>query len=70
VFSRPINYLADNVPVLWDVVRDATDGAGIPVLANFDCGHSDPMVTVPLGVEVRLDSVTESFVTCVAPTTG
>jgi muramoyltetrapeptide carboxypeptidase len=68
VFSRPINYQADDVQILWSVVRDATAGAGIPVLANFDCGHSDPMLTMPLGVEVRLDSATGSFATLAAPT--
>jgi muramoyltetrapeptide carboxypeptidase len=68
VFSRPINYRPDDIPVLWRVVRDATEGLGIPVLANFDCGHSDPMLTVPLGVEVRLDSTTNSFATTAAPT--
>ena len=70
VFSRSINYRTDDLPVLWNVVREATDGLGIPVLANFDCGHSDPMLTVPLGVEVQLDSVTETFVTSLAPTAG
>ncbi|MEY2401489.1 MAG: muramoyltetrapeptide carboxypeptidase [Ilumatobacteraceae bacterium] len=68
VFSRPINYRADDIPILWKVVRDATDGAGIPVMVNFDCGHSDPMLTVPLGVEACLDSTTESFATTAAPT--
>ena len=68
VFSRPTNYAPSDVPVLWKVVRDATEGLGVPVLANFDCGHTDPMLTVPLGVEVRLDSSTESFATNAAPT--
>ena len=57
VFSRPINYRADDIPILWNVVREATADAGIPVLANVDCGHSDPMITVPLGIDVRLDSM-------------
>ncbi len=70
VFSRPRNYRPSDVPALWKVVREATDGLGVPVLANFDCGHTDPMLTVPLGVEVRLDSTTESFATTAAPTIG
>ena len=68
VFSRPTNYRADDVAALWDVVRDATENLGIPVLGNFDCGHTDPMLTVPLGVEVCLDSTIESFATVTAPT--
>jgi muramoyltetrapeptide carboxypeptidase len=70
VFSRPINYRADDVQVLWNVVRDATEGTAMPVLANFDCGHSDPMLTMPLGVDVRLDSTSGSFATATAPTIG
>lgn len=70
VFSRPINYRVEDVPTLWKVVRDATDGLGIPVLANFDCGHSDPMLTVPLGAQVRLDSSAGSFATTGAATIG
>ncbi|MEO7372173.1 MAG: S66 peptidase family protein [Ilumatobacteraceae bacterium] len=69
VFSRPTNYRADDIPILWNVVSDATAGLGIPVLANFDCGHTDPMVTMPLGVEVLIDSATASFATEAAPTT-
>ncbi|HZX56645.1 MAG TPA: S66 peptidase family protein [Ilumatobacteraceae bacterium] len=69
VFSRPMNYEPDDVAVLWNVVRDATQGVGIPVLANIDCGHTDPMLTVPLGVEVHLDSETNSFGTVAAVTT-
>jgi muramoyltetrapeptide carboxypeptidase LdcA involved in peptidoglycan recycling len=68
VFSRPINYRAEDIPILWEVVRDATEALGIPVLANFDCGHSDPMLTVPLGAVVRLDSVSGSFATTGAAT--
>jgi len=70
VFSRPVNYRPDDVATLWTVVRDATAGFGIPVLANFDCGHTDPMLTVALGVEVQLDSETNSFVTSVPPTSS
>ena len=68
VFSRPINYRVEDISILWNVVRDATDGLGIPVLANFDCGHSDPMLTVPLGAVVRLDSTAGSFATTGAVT--
>jgi muramoyltetrapeptide carboxypeptidase len=70
VFSRPINYRADDIPILWNVVREATEDAGIPVVANFDCGHGDPMLTMPLGVGLRLDSTSETVATVAAPTVG
>lgn len=69
VFSRPAYYRSQDVAVLWDVVRAATAGCGVPVLANFDCGHTDPMLTLPLGVEVVLDSTAATFATTSAPTT-
>ena len=68
VFSRPTAYSPQDTEVLWRVVGNATDGLGIPVLANVDCGHTEPMLTVPLGVEARLDSSDNSFATTGAPT--
>jgi len=32
-----------------------------PVLAQADCGHADPVWTLPLGVEASLDSARDSF---------
>jgi len=68
VFARPMNYQPEDVAMLWKVIRDATAGLDIPVLANVDCGHTDPMLTVPLGLEVQLDSETNSFATSTSPT--
>jgi muramoyltetrapeptide carboxypeptidase LdcA involved in peptidoglycan recycling len=68
VVARPANYRRGDVDVLWDVVAAITAGRGYPVLANVDCGHTDPMLTVPLGVEARLDSVAGTFTTLAAPT--
>ncbi|MEY2583587.1 MAG: muramoyltetrapeptide carboxypeptidase [Ilumatobacteraceae bacterium] len=70
VFSRPFAYSPDDTEVLWKVVREATEGLGIPVLANVDCGHTEPMLTVPLGAEVRLDSTENSFATTGVPTSA
>lgn len=56
VFGRPYGYQADNLPVLWDLVLRHTASSGIPVLANVDCGHTDPMLTLPLGVRAGIDS--------------
>jgi muramoyltetrapeptide carboxypeptidase LdcA involved in peptidoglycan recycling len=27
-----------------------------PVVTNFDCGHTVPMITVPLGATVKLEA--------------
>jgi len=52
----------------WDVVARRTKAAGLPVLANVEAGHADPMVTLPLGVEAELDAGREVFRLLEAPT--
>jgi muramoyltetrapeptide carboxypeptidase len=56
VFGRPYGYDEERAKVLWGVVAERTESAGIPVLANVEVGHTDPMLTVPLGVTARLDA--------------
>ena len=56
VFGRPYGYDEERAKTLWQVLAERTDAAGIPVLANVDLGHTDPMLTVPLGAMARLDA--------------
>jgi muramoyltetrapeptide carboxypeptidase LdcA involved in peptidoglycan recycling len=55
VFGRPYGYRDEDLPLLWELVGSHTAGPAIPVLANVDCGHTDPMLTLPLGACVRVD---------------
>ena len=61
LFARPINYTADDARLLWEVVERVTDPAGIPVLANVEAGHTDPMLAVPLGIPAHLDAEAKRF---------
>lgn len=36
-------------------------GRGFPVLAGVDIGHTDPMMTLPVGVPARLDTLDDAF---------
>jgi muramoyltetrapeptide carboxypeptidase len=56
LFARPYGYDAKNTDVLWRVVADRTEQSGIPVLANVEAGHTDPMMTLPLGVPAEIDT--------------
>jgi len=56
VWGRPGGVDPEEVEALWEVVRLRTSAAGIPVLANVDFGHSDPMLTLPQGAHARLDA--------------
>jgi muramoyltetrapeptide carboxypeptidase len=41
---------------VWRVVADVLGGAGIPILAGVEAGHSEPNLTLPLGLRVVLDA--------------
>ena len=61
VFGRPLRYAAADVETLWSVVRRRTEASGVPVLANVDLGHTDPMLTLPLGAHAYLDATAQRF---------
>ncbi|MEA2460604.1 MAG: muramoyltetrapeptide carboxypeptidase, partial [Actinomycetota bacterium] len=52
--GRPMSYSEEDTETLWEVVKTHTAAANIPVLANIECGHTDPMITLPLGVPAHL----------------
>ncbi|MET9532183.1 S66 peptidase family protein [Streptomyces sp. NPDC006649] len=45
---------------LRQLVRSTTARYRVPVVAGLDIGHSDPMLTLPLGVRARVDARTRS----------
>jgi muramoyltetrapeptide carboxypeptidase len=56
MIGRPYGYRPEAAQVLLRVVLERTERAGIPVLANVDLGHTDPMLTLPIGVKAALDA--------------
>lgn len=68
VFGRPYGYDEERAKTLWGVVAERTEAAGIAVLANVDLGHTDPMLTVPLGAPARLDADARLFELLEPPT--
>jgi len=61
VVGRPRGYSDDDRKILWDVVAARTESAGIPVLANLDIGHTDPMLTLPLGIDAHIDATARTL---------
>jgi muramoyltetrapeptide carboxypeptidase len=61
VVGRPRGYSDEERKALWDIVSERTETAGIPVLGNLDIGHTDPMLTLPLGVPARLDATAQTL---------
>jgi muramoyltetrapeptide carboxypeptidase len=62
---RPTPWVRD---VTQLVTRHFADSVPGPVLAYADCGHADPVWTLPLGVEASLDSERDSFIVAQAVT--
>jgi muramoyltetrapeptide carboxypeptidase len=56
IFGRPYGYDPKDVEILWKVLEKRTESSMIPVLGGFDFGHTDPLVTLPLGAPMRLDT--------------
>jgi muramoyltetrapeptide carboxypeptidase LdcA involved in peptidoglycan recycling len=61
LFGRPAGYRREDVAVLWDVVRRRTAAASIPVLGNIDIGHTDPILTLPIGARAYVDAGSHVF---------
>ncbi|MCX7131387.1 S66 peptidase family protein [Aeromonas sp.] len=46
--------------ILLEVVGEPT----FPILAEFDCAHTHPMLTLPLGIEAELDLDAQTLILC------
>ena len=40
----------------YEILLEVLDGCEVPFLADFDCCHTHPMLTMPIGCQVELDS--------------
>ncbi|MFI6761053.1 LD-carboxypeptidase [Micromonospora sp. NPDC050417] len=55
VFGRTIGWDRPDVEDLFTAILECLDGTDVPVLAEFEIGHTNPMLTIPNGVEVAVD---------------
>lgn len=53
--------------ILEEIVRRQPDLTGIPVLANVDVGHTDPLATLPIGGHIELDADNTTRLTITRP---
>ena len=48
-----------------DVLKEIIGKVDFPILSEFDCCHTHPMLTLPIGISARLDSVNQTLtLTC------
>jgi muramoyltetrapeptide carboxypeptidase len=63
VLGRPYGYDREGTRRLEALAAARTQARGLPVLGDVECGHTDPMLTLPLGVRARLDATARTLET-------
>ncbi len=61
VIGRPFGYTGHQTDLLKEIIRQRTKRYHFPILFGVDIGHTDPMITVPLGVKAELSSKKNLF---------
>lgn len=61
IVAKPYAYSEQDRLVMHDVVRRRLAKWSIPILVDVDAGHTSPIVTLPLGCRVQLDSAVDGF---------
>ena len=61
IFGKVNDQTEEEEEVLADLILEHTRGYSFPVLIGVDIGHTDPKVTLPLGVRTFLNSYADVF---------
>lgn len=61
IVGRPFRYDQNETLKLKNKIKERTDGYNFPILFGVDIGHSDPQITVPLGIETVINSKDNTF---------
>ncbi len=61
VIGRPFSYSKEQNEKLMNIIAERTSNYRFPILYSVDVGHTDPMITIPLGTTVELDSDSNRF---------
>lgn len=61
ILGRPYRYDSLQRYYLFELIEKYTAPFSYPILADVDFGHTDPMVTIPIGAEVNINSDRNSW---------
>lgn len=61
IIGRPYNYSIDENNNLKKIILYYTQKYNYPILLNANIGHCDPVITLPFGVNVTIDSKQNKF---------
>jgi muramoyltetrapeptide carboxypeptidase len=61
IIGRPYNYSLEDYSKLKELILNYVEEYDYPVVLDVNIGHSDPIITLPLGAYVTLDSNKNKF---------
>lgn len=61
IIGRPFGYTPEETDHLKRVIIERAAAFNFPILFGVDIGHTDPMITVPIGVQATMDSSNNTF---------
>ncbi|MAG48067.1 LD-carboxypeptidase [archaeon] len=61
IVGRPFKYSSENYEKLKKKILERTENYNFPILFGIDIGHTDPQITIPLGVNVIINSNENKF---------
>lgn len=45
----------------YEILLEVLNGINIPFIAEFDCCHTHPMLTVPIGIKIEMDATNKTI---------
>lgn len=61
IIGRPYHYSKEKQDLIKQIIIKNTEAYKFPILFGVDIGHTDPMITLPIGITAKLDSSTNTF---------
>jgi len=62
IIGRPYSQNNESLEKIEKIIKGYTKGTKYPILYGVDIGHTSPMITIPMGAKVLLDSKLNKFV--------
>lgn len=57
----PFGYNLEETQAFKNLILEKLSDYNFPILFNVNIGHCDPIITVPIGTQIELDSSTNKF---------
>lgn len=61
IVGRPYRYTDEKNEQLKELIKNYTAAYSYPILMDVNIGHSDPIITLPIGANVKLNSENNTF---------